>query len=242
MPSVKYDGSPGYNGTEAGGGLVFMRNRWYDPNTGRFTQEDPIGFAGGINLYAYAGNDPVTYSDPFGLCPPKTMAEVFLCTGRMLQPIEGKLEVAGAIVTAPLSGGMGMMGRANVPIGLGAAAAASVGRAAAAGGDHIVLGLQAARLGDVAREVGGRTLRLGNFRAEIDAAIRNPNVKITISLDGLDGATAAEKLAIATSRGAGGLANGATNWEIYQLSQAGRLGSAQLVEAVGTRIVPNPIR
>ena len=46
-----------------------MRNRWYDPNTGRFTQEDPIGYAGGSNLYAYAGNDPVTYSDPYGLRP-----------------------------------------------------------------------------------------------------------------------------------------------------------------------------
>lgn len=44
-----------------------MRNRWYDPSTGRFTQEDPIGDAGGINLYAYAGNDPVTFSDPYGL-------------------------------------------------------------------------------------------------------------------------------------------------------------------------------
>lgn len=36
-------GQPGYNGQEATAGLVYMRNRWYDPNTGRFTQEDPIG-------------------------------------------------------------------------------------------------------------------------------------------------------------------------------------------------------
>lgn len=62
-------GQPGYNGAQGAGGLVYMRNRWYDPNTGRFTQQDPIGFAGGINLYAYAGNDPVTYADPYGLCP-----------------------------------------------------------------------------------------------------------------------------------------------------------------------------
>jgi hypothetical protein len=33
------------------------------------TQEDPIGLAGGLNLYGYAGGDPINYSDPFGLCP-----------------------------------------------------------------------------------------------------------------------------------------------------------------------------
>jgi len=31
-----------------------------------FYSEDPIGFAGGINKYAYAGNDPIDYFDPFG--------------------------------------------------------------------------------------------------------------------------------------------------------------------------------
>jgi RHS repeat-associated protein len=52
-----------------GSGLQYMRNRYYDPQTGRFTQEDPIGFVGGLNLYGYADGDPVTFSDPFGLCP-----------------------------------------------------------------------------------------------------------------------------------------------------------------------------
>jgi hypothetical protein len=32
------------------------------------TQEDPLGLAGGLNLYGFAGGDPVNYSDPFGLC------------------------------------------------------------------------------------------------------------------------------------------------------------------------------
>jgi len=46
----------------------YRRNRSYDPTSGRFTQEDPIGLAGGLNLYGFANGDPVNFSDPFGLC------------------------------------------------------------------------------------------------------------------------------------------------------------------------------
>ena len=49
-------------------GFQYRRNRYYDAATGRFTQEDPIGLAGGMNLYGFAGGDPVNFSDPFGLC------------------------------------------------------------------------------------------------------------------------------------------------------------------------------
>jgi RHS repeat-associated protein len=49
------------------GGFTYLRNRWYDAATGRFLTQDPIGLAGGVNLYAYAGNNPVAYTDPFGL-------------------------------------------------------------------------------------------------------------------------------------------------------------------------------
>jgi RHS repeat-associated protein len=54
-----------------GTGLEYKRARVYDPRTGRFTQEDPIGLAGGLNLYGFANGDPVNFSDPFGLqgCP-----------------------------------------------------------------------------------------------------------------------------------------------------------------------------
>jgi hypothetical protein len=48
--------------------LYYMRNRWYEPQTGRFLSEDPIGLAGGINPYAFAGLDPVSGRDPTGLC------------------------------------------------------------------------------------------------------------------------------------------------------------------------------
>jgi RHS repeat-associated protein len=51
-------------------GALFRRERYVDPASGRFTQEDPIGIAGGLNLSGFADGDPVNYSDPFGLCPP----------------------------------------------------------------------------------------------------------------------------------------------------------------------------
>ncbi|MGH8416865.1 MAG: RHS repeat-associated core domain-containing protein, partial [Pseudomonas sp.] len=47
-------------------GLHYNTFRFYDPDVGRFTTPDPIGLAGGINLYAYAPN-PVGWVDALGL-------------------------------------------------------------------------------------------------------------------------------------------------------------------------------
>ena len=49
------------------GALYNYKARTYDPNFGRFLEADPIGQAGGINTYAYVGNDPLNGSDPTGL-------------------------------------------------------------------------------------------------------------------------------------------------------------------------------
>jgi RHS repeat-associated protein len=65
-------------------GQLFRRNRYYDPASGRFTQEDPIGLAGGLNVYGFAKGDPVNFSDPFGLCPEKA-ANGTLCIDLFIQ-------------------------------------------------------------------------------------------------------------------------------------------------------------
>lgn len=47
----------------------YYRARYYDPATGRFLNEDPIGFEGGNNFYSYVLNRPVIYTDPEGEIP-----------------------------------------------------------------------------------------------------------------------------------------------------------------------------
>ena len=48
-------------------GLNLTLFRAYDPNIGKWLSRDPIGVKGGINLYRYVGNNPITLTDPSGL-------------------------------------------------------------------------------------------------------------------------------------------------------------------------------
>jgi RHS repeat-associated protein len=48
-------------------GLLYFRNRYYDPKQGRFLQRDPIGSADGMGLYEAFGGKPINNSDPLGL-------------------------------------------------------------------------------------------------------------------------------------------------------------------------------
>ena len=60
----------GFTGREydAETGFYYYRNRYFDPNSGRFLSTDPTGLAGlDENLYRYVGNDPINSIDPAGL-------------------------------------------------------------------------------------------------------------------------------------------------------------------------------
>jgi RHS repeat-associated protein len=48
-------------------GLLYMRARYYNPYICRFLNPDPVGFAGGLNFYAFADGNPISLTDPYGL-------------------------------------------------------------------------------------------------------------------------------------------------------------------------------
>ncbi len=51
-------------------GMSYDNARYYDPGTGRFINQDPLGFGGGTsNIYEYSDNNPTTLNDPTGLEP-----------------------------------------------------------------------------------------------------------------------------------------------------------------------------
>lgn len=57
-----------YTGRENDGtGLNYYRARYYSPSLQRFINEDPIGLRGGINKFAYVGNNPINRTDAKGL-------------------------------------------------------------------------------------------------------------------------------------------------------------------------------
>lgn len=59
-------------------GLSYNYQRDYDPRTGRYIEADPIGLAGGLNTFAYAGNNPLSYIDPYGLWSLPALSEGFV--------------------------------------------------------------------------------------------------------------------------------------------------------------------
>jgi len=63
-----FGGQHGYY-TDSETGLSLLTHRYYDAGTGRFVNRDPIGYKGGINLYGFAGNNPVNRQDPNGTTP-----------------------------------------------------------------------------------------------------------------------------------------------------------------------------
>jgi RHS repeat-associated protein len=88
-----------YTGRENdGNGVYYYRARYYSSTLHRFISEDPIGFGGGVNVYAYAYGDPISFRDPTGKTP-----------GALVLPwIGGAAEGAESLAAAAAGAGAGL--------------------------------------------------------------------------------------------------------------------------------------
>ena len=115
----------GYGLMQNDSGTIFVRARNYDPNTGRWISEDPIGIDGGENLYVYCGNDGVDYVDVEGELPTVVAGAVIgglssLAIYAITSALEGKrmtlkdaaLATAGGALSGAIFGltGAGVLG------------------------------------------------------------------------------------------------------------------------------------
>ena len=107
------DTNPGFQPFGFAGGLydpdtklVRFGARDYDPETGRWTAKDPIGFGGGQpNLYQYVGANPINRRDYTGLLPPLPGPSD---VGEFLdETIGGTIEFTSQLCTAAERGGYG---------------------------------------------------------------------------------------------------------------------------------------
>ena len=80
-------------------GLYYYRARYYMPGCARFISEDPIGWASGqTNNYSYVGGDPVSFTDPSGLCAGSAFDEFVGHYVDTMKTIDTPFERASGIV------------------------------------------------------------------------------------------------------------------------------------------------
>jgi len=104
-------------------GLYFFRAHWYAPELGRWLSPDPIGLEGGLNLYEFCANNPVSFRDPFGLYTTWDWYSQIIAVVSGTAQIIGGAAIAGTTgvtVVGAVAGGVLMInGGASVGAGIG---------------------------------------------------------------------------------------------------------------------------
>jgi hypothetical protein len=98
-----------------------MRARWYSTHLRRFLSEDPAGFSGGENFYAYADNAPIISVDPTGLqsyqLPPQLNQDPEFTRGYWMgagAAVPAGLGITAAAFTGPIVGGAALSAGFNM--------------------------------------------------------------------------------------------------------------------------------
>jgi len=208
------------------------------------------------NQYAYVFDNPYRYTDPAGLDPADAGTDAghwvtFRVTidndyhpaqhvdesASVMKPMVAQGLAAGAIASEGYAAANKLAAAANQTAK--AARAAAAANTAGGASEHIVLGLRDYGLRETAAKVGGRHLLDDpNWMETLKAAIRNPDARFTVSLEGFGGETTYAKIMGAAQRG-GTSAAKYTEWEIAQLHQAGRLHDVTFVNRAA-EVIANP--
>ena len=116
-----YGGQWGY---QTQGSLILCTYRYYDPANGRWLTRDPMGYAGGVNLYGYVGNDPGNRWDPTGYnvnipLPggPTLSIPIAGIVGGIIGGVAAGVILAGAPVAAAIIGGILLGGAIGAGLG-----------------------------------------------------------------------------------------------------------------------------
>ena len=101
-------------------GLLYMRARYYNPYLCRFINPDPTGFSGGMNFYAYANGNPVSYLDPFGLSFLSATGDYFYGVGQVFAgyglAARDTVVGLGNVVVHPINTAVGLYNVASHPV------------------------------------------------------------------------------------------------------------------------------
>lgn len=147
FPGQLYDSHAGLNQN-------YFRD--YDPQIGRYVESDPIGLRGGVNTYAYVGNNPISGIDPLGLAQGCGCSKSYIdCLADCIRAHDPLNNLGKGLATAV--GGTFPKSWVGLPQGLGGASPVttvpSAGTYATGGGASGTVGAAARAAGRVASPI-----------------------------------------------------------------------------------------